>query len=50
MGRILTIEIEIIDREKAQWIWDIHTGDDDSLGIAINSIYEGPIDQDEDDE
>ena len=43
MGRILTIQIEIIDQKKAAWIWDTHMNNEHFHGVFITAIQEGPI-------
>lgn len=43
MPRILTIQVEIIDGDKASWIWDFHRYNNIFHGVAITAIQEGPI-------
>jgi len=48
MERILTIEVEITDPEKASWIWDNHSGKDIGNGVYIRKIRNGEMPEDED--
>jgi Protein of unknown function (DUF551) len=41
--RILTIEVEIEDKEKSAWIWDNHMNNGGSNGVYVSSIRSGPI-------
>lgn len=43
MGRVLTIQIEITDQEKASWIWDNHMGKDTGNGVIVQAIQNGKI-------
>jgi len=53
MGRVLTIQIEIVDDIKAAWIWHNHMNNNPTYGVHVTAIQEGPIpkeaEQDEDD-
>lgn len=46
MKRILTLQVEITDKEKAAWIWNNHLGKDTNNGVYVQVIQEGKI-QDE---
>lgn len=48
MGRILTIEIEIVDKEQAQWIWDCHRDCFPQHGVDVRVIMEGKLDDQND--
>jgi hypothetical protein len=41
--RILTIEVEIEDKEKASWIWNNHMNHEGSHGVYVTAIQSGPI-------
>jgi len=41
--RILTIQLEVLDVEKAKWIWENHMGDREDLGVYIKVIQDGEI-------
>lgn len=43
MNRILTIEIEITDKDKADWIWDSHVHRKSKYGVQVLGIFEGPM-------
>ncbi len=43
MKRILTLQVEITDREKASWIWENNSGKDTGNGIHVMSLMEGKI-------
>ena len=43
MKRILTLQVEITDREKASWIWDNHSGKDTGSGVYVMCIWEGKV-------
>lgn len=43
MNRILTLQVEITDKEKAKWIWDNHSGKDTGNGIYVQCIWEGKV-------
>ena len=45
-GRIITVELEITDPEKASWIWDNHAGKETSNGVYVHVIQEGKIPED----
>lgn len=40
-NRIITIQVEITDPAKAQWIWDNHMGQDTQNGVYVETILEG---------
>jgi hypothetical protein len=46
MNRVLTIQVEITDEEKAAWIWDNHLGKDTGNGVHVQAISEGEIEED----
>jgi hypothetical protein len=48
-SRVLTIQVEITDSEKASWIWDNHSGKDTGNGIYVQVIREGEIPEDAED-
>jgi len=50
MGRVLTIQIEITDKEAAAWIWESHMGDYSEHGVYVQAIHEGPIPEEKEDE
>lgn len=50
MGRVLTIQIEITDKEAAAWIWESHMGDYSEHGVYVQAIHEGPIPKEIEDE
>lgn len=50
MNRILTIQVEIIDKDDASWIWDSHMNDYSEHGVHITAIQEGPIPKERDEE
>lgn len=41
--RVLTIQIEIVDKEQAAWIWDTHMNGAVFHGVEITAIHEGGI-------
>ena len=41
--RIITIEIDIVDKDKAAWIWENHSGEDTNNGVYVRKIMEGQI-------
>lgn len=41
--RMLTLQIQITDPEKAKWIWDNHKGIDTDNGVSVQAIHEGII-------
>ena len=43
MNRILTIQVEIIDQEKAGWIWRNHMGEPDDTGVSVQAIQNGKM-------
>ena len=43
MNRILTLEVEITDKDQASWIWESHIGDYPVHGMRVQAIHEGPI-------
>ena len=43
MGRILTLQVEIQDKEQASWIWDNHMNQGGSQGVFVTSIRSGPM-------
>lgn len=43
MTRILTLQVEITDHGRAQWIWDNHMGENTDNGINVLVIHEGKI-------
>lgn len=47
MGRVLTIQIEITDWEKALWIWQNHMGKDTHNGVFVQVIREGEMPEEE---
>lgn len=47
-NRILTIQVEITDKEKAAWIWDNHMGKDTGNGVIVTVIRNGEIPDDAD--
>lgn len=47
MGRVLTIQIEITDWEKALWIWQNHMGKDTNNGVFVQVIREGEMPEEE---
>lgn len=49
MPRVLTIQVEITDLEKAAWIWENHKGEDTNNGVIVTAIRNGEIPEDEDD-
>jgi hypothetical protein len=40
---ILTLQVEILDKEKAAWIWVNHLGVDTDNGVYVKIIKTGPI-------
>lgn len=50
MNRVLTIQVEITDPDKARWIWESHMGDYSEHGVHVHAIHEGPIPKDKDKE
>ena len=46
--RILTIQVVIVDKDKASWIWDNHSGKDTNNGVYVQVIQEGKIPEDVD--
>jgi hypothetical protein len=43
MRRILTIQVEIVDKMQAEWIWNNHMKNDSCHGVLVTAIHEGPI-------
>lgn len=41
--RILTIEVHIVDEDKAVWIWENHMGKDTYNGVFVKKIQEGEL-------
>lgn len=44
-NRILTLQVEILDKTQALWIWDNHMKNDPFHGVHITAIHEGSIDK-----
>ena len=42
-NRKLTIVLDVLDKEKAQWLWDNHLNGDTSSGIRVTSISNGDL-------
>jgi hypothetical protein len=54
MNRILTLQVELTDAEKAQWIWDNYSGKDTENGVRVMCVWRGRVcdmrdDEDEED-
>lgn len=43
MGRVLTIQIEIVDKEDAAWIWYTHMHNKPMHGVIVQAIHEGKM-------
>lgn len=43
MNRILTIQVEITDADKAVWIWDNHMRQETNHGVLITAIIDGNL-------
>lgn len=46
MNRVLTIQIEITNKEMANWIWSTHMNGSSQHGVHVQGIYEGPMPKD----
>ena len=45
MRRILTIELEIVDQQEAEWIWKSHSEINSYNGVVVRIIEEGEKDE-----
>ena len=43
MNRILTLQVEIIDIDNAEWIWESIKEAIDYNGVIVKIIQEGPL-------
>lgn len=43
MSRILTLQVEILDKDHSHWIWENHKGVDDHSGVYVQVIKEGSM-------
>ncbi len=50
MNRIITVQLEITDTDKAKWLWNYHRIQSDLYGFFIQVIQEGPIPEQVEDE
>ena len=50
MNRVLTLLIEIVDKEQASWIWDAHSYMQPIHGVNVLVIAEGNEINGDDDE
>jgi hypothetical protein len=49
MGRILTIQIDIVDDVGAAWIWHNHMNNNPTHGLHVRVIHEGPMPEERED-
>ncbi len=43
MNRVLTIQVEIVDKDESRWIWNSHMHNRPAFGVHVHGIHEGPM-------